>query len=136
MYYPVLSRIGKDSGKLAIGWLDHASPIPQGDIPDVFVERLWELCIHPIVQTRGFHECTFCPKEGKIRLCTRNQQSAYLGSGEICVRGKGKTYHAPNLIYHYITEHHYRPPEEFIGAVMRRRNWVKRQFERLIFNCQ
>src|ERR1043165_9634288 len=91
MYYADLSPIGKKSRGLAIGWLDHASPVPQGEIPEEFVERLRELCIHPIVQTRGFHECTFCPKTGKIRRCNRNGQSAYLGSGEIHVRGNGKT---------------------------------------------
>ena len=136
MYYPDLSRTGKKSRKPAIGWLDRAWPVPQGEVPEPFVERLWELCIHPIVQTRGFHECTFCPQTGTIRRCTRSGQTAFLGSGEIRVRGKGKTYRAPNLIYHYVTEHHYHPPDEFITAVMQRRNWVKRQFDRFIFNCQ
>ena len=43
-----------------------------------------------------------------------------LGSAEIRVLGGGgKVYAAPNLIYHYVAKHKYRPPEEFIEAVMR-----------------
>jgi hypothetical protein len=41
-----------------------------------------------------------------------------LGSAEIRVPGKdGKVYAAPNLIYHYIKDCGYLPPQEFIDAV-------------------
>jgi hypothetical protein len=41
-----------------------------------------------------------------------------LGDAEIIVFGKrGKFYIAPNMIYHYVTVHHYKPPEEFIQAL-------------------
>ncbi|MCX7805518.1 MAG: hypothetical protein N3A38_10060 [Planctomycetota bacterium] len=38
---------------------------------------------------------------------------------EIRVLGRdGKIYAAPTLIYHYVVAHKYRPPQEFIDAVM------------------
>jgi len=41
-----------------------------------------------------------------------------LGYAEIFVFGKrGKIYSAPNMLYHYVTIHHYKPPEEFIQAL-------------------
>ena len=43
-----------------------------------------------------------------------------LGYAQICVFGqRGKIYDAPNMVYHYVTVHHYRPPEEFIQAIKR-----------------
>jgi hypothetical protein len=42
-----------------------------------------------------------------------------LGSAEIRVpSGNGTIYVAPNLIIHYIREHGYRPPDEFIRALL------------------
>jgi hypothetical protein len=41
-----------------------------------------------------------------------------LGYAEIRVFGKpGKVYAAPNMIYHYVTVHHYKPPAEFVQAL-------------------
>lgn len=41
-----------------------------------------------------------------------------LGSAEIRVPGKGvKSYAAPNLLYHYIKDCGYLPPQEFLDAV-------------------
>ena len=41
------------------------------------------------------------------------------GSGEIRVRGTDRTaYTAPILIVHYVEAHGYRPPEEFIAAIL------------------
>jgi len=42
----------------------------------------------------------------------------HLGSAEIRVQGiDGAVYAAPNLIYHYMANHNYLPPEEFLGAI-------------------
>jgi hypothetical protein len=41
-----------------------------------------------------------------------------LGYAEILVFGEhGKIYAAPNMLYHYITVHHYKPPKEFVQAL-------------------
>jgi hypothetical protein len=43
----------------------------------------------------------------------------YGGSFEIIVPGRdGKVYRAPELIQHYVISHRYRPPKEFIEAVL------------------
>jgi hypothetical protein len=44
----------------------------------------------------------------------------WLGSAEIRVQGAdGTLYAAPNLVIHYMTAHHYCPPEEFCRAAAR-----------------
>jgi len=41
-----------------------------------------------------------------------------LGDAEIRVLGRNdRVFAAPNLIYHYVTAHGYRPPDEFLGAL-------------------
>jgi hypothetical protein len=42
-----------------------------------------------------------------------------IGDGEIRVIGKSAIYAAPTLIYHYVVEHQYKPPDEFIEAVLK-----------------
>jgi hypothetical protein len=45
-------------------------------------------------------------------------QKIKLGSAEIHVKGPGgRTFVAPDLVYHYIVAHGYRPSIEFIEAV-------------------
>ena len=44
----------------------------------------------------------------------------WLGNGEIRVTGEdGTVYAAPTMIAHYVAEHHYLPPQEFVDAVLR-----------------
>lgn len=46
-------------------------------------------------------------------------EESILGSAEIRVGlPGGRWYAAPNLVYHYVTAHNYRPPDEFIEAVL------------------
>ncbi len=41
-----------------------------------------------------------------------------LGYAEIRVFGqRGKIYAAPNMLYHYVTVHHYKPPDSFVQAL-------------------
>lgn len=58
-------------------------------------------------QTRGFHTCEFCGGREKA-----------VGNAEIRVPGEGRMYAAPSLVHHYVVAHGYKPPEEFIAAVM------------------
>ena len=51
-------------------------------------------------------------------MIQRGKHTAYLGNGEIRVRGEAAYYASPTLIYHYVVAHHYKPPEEFIEAVL------------------
>jgi len=69
-------------------------------------------------QSRGFHICPFC-EERKLGIPVPiGGKSLTLGSAEIEIADKqGNVYVAPDLIFHYIADHQYLPPQEFIVAV-------------------
>lgn len=133
-YYPDLSPyryFPSDDTPVAvnIGWLSGWYPFRRGKVPLPFLERLREFCIAKVMSTRGFHSCGigWC----KLRQCSGlsflqsqihvdyKNQELRLGSAEIRVFGLGAiVYAAPNLIYHYVSAHQYRPPEEFVQAVL------------------
>jgi hypothetical protein len=94
-------------GSVNIGWLDRKRPFPTGKTSKEFRAKLKQLCRRPVKQTRGFLPCYFC--KGRDRPH---------GSAEIRVAGAGKVYAAPTLVHHYVVAHDYRPPEEFIAAVL------------------
>jgi hypothetical protein len=67
--------------------------------------------------TRGFHGCHLCPREYPFRS-SRNGDELSLGSAEIrAFSNRGAIFAAPNLIYHYVADHRYKPPEEFTDAL-------------------
>jgi len=124
---------------VTVGWLSKVSSYPQGHPTAELVgalERL--LSSHRVHQTRGYHACEFCSKSPLAYGCTKLQQLAYetqlhetqsgkkvlLGSAEIWVPALGQTviYAAPDLIYHYVKEHRYLPPAEFIDVVLSARD--------------
>lgn len=127
-YYPDGSPYAflpeQEDGAVNVGWLDASQPYPTGAVPAEFVERLYELCRHPVNRTRGFHWCNLCPPpDDSSKRWTAELPGPGgpypLGSGEIRVRATGGTrYAAPDLVVHYVTEHRYRPPGEFIAAVL------------------
>ena len=69
-------------------------------------------------QTRGFHQSPFLNPSPVGYPVEYKRQKMLLGSAEIRVPGKaGKTYGAPNLIYHYMKDRGYLPPQEFLDAL-------------------
>lgn len=91
----------------AVGWLGGGHPYCTGPTSSEFHRRLWESCKHPVWRTRGFHQCEFC------------SEHAARGNGEIHVRDfRGEVFVAPALISHYVETHCYRPPDQFIEAVI------------------
>lgn len=106
---------------LNIGWLGISTPFNTGSVSDEFVEKLWEYGKIKINMMRGYHSCDFCGLRQKTfpLLVKRGAEEIKLGYAEIRVFGKNnKVYAAPNLVFHYITEHGYKPPDEFIQSVM------------------
>ncbi len=125
MYYPDLSPYPHDNVScetsfptLCVGWLARKHPYVQGDVPAAFMERLWIFCCNSVFYTLGYHKCPFCRDSSYGALARRGEQEIRLGSAEIRIIGKGAVYAAPNLVYHYVEAHNYRPPEEFIQAVL------------------
>ncbi len=90
-----------------IGWLDRGRPFPTAPTSEEFRVKLGWLCQRRVKQTRGFHRCPFCKGEDRPA-----------SSAEMRVAHMGKVYAAPSLVRHYVVAHAYRPPEEFIAAVL------------------
>ena len=108
-----------DPKLLNIGWLDAKHPFTQGPVSEEFLERLWIYSHVSVRAFRGFHDCDFCLDASRPTLADKNDEVLRLGSAEIRVPGEdGVVYAAPNLIYHYVTTHHYQPPTQFIEAVL------------------
>ncbi len=119
-------REPSDLVSLNIGWLDAAQCYARGDTSQEFKDRLFEFCLDKYVVhiLRGFHACQFCGlsyeqwfEEHEFKY-GENAQWMSIGDGEIRVLGKSAIYSAPTLIYHYVSEHQYKPPTEFIEAVL------------------
>lgn len=103
---------------LAVGWLDAAAEYPRGVTSIEFREVLLRLISsHRMRLFRGSHLCNLCPEGSCVRDGKMVRERT--GNGEIRVRKGDKWYVAPVLVHHYITEHGYRPPDEFIEAVLK-----------------
>ena len=109
-----------------VGWLDEYHSFPRGAVPDLFLDRLKELvCCESRNETLGFHASPFVEMHPNqfynvgcnvaVSHCGRQ---ILLGSAEIHVEGPLKIYGAPDLIYHYVYDCQYLPPNEFIDAVL------------------
>jgi hypothetical protein len=103
---------------LAVGWLGFFT-LRRGATPLRFQELLGQLCRRypPRTATPGFHPCLL----GTClwRWWVRRRFGFVAGNGEIIVPGRGgKVYRAPTLIAHYVREHRYKPPKEFVEAVL------------------
>lgn len=127
-YYEDLTpyEYGRDqpeAGTVNVGWLSRYRPFNKGETPDAFKARLFEFCLdgNLVRFTRGFHVCEFCGiAEGEWfeKHPQYDEGGMGLGNGEIRVIGEGVVYAAPALIYHYVVQHGYRPPDEFVTAIM------------------
>jgi hypothetical protein len=91
--------------KVKVAWLDTVAPFTTGDCPQEFVNKLKK--IKPKIYTKGWHTCPFC------RDATSSTQFLIPVPGE-----NKKFYDVPYMIIHYIEEHNYLPPQEFIDTVM------------------
>jgi hypothetical protein len=104
-----------------IGWLGVGSMFNVGDSEPEFRHALLELIAHGDVNlTRGWHRCEFCDAEPGIEVPFESAQQGrvFLGHAEVHVLGTdGVVYAAPTMVYHYVAEHGYLPPQQFIDAV-------------------
>lgn len=103
---------------LAIGWLDAEHEFPKGPVLQALQSKLLACCFSPVNRTRGFHQSPFLKPSPMGYPVELDGKKMLLGSAEIRVPGlMGKSYVAPNLIYHYIKDCGYLPPKEFLDAV-------------------
>ena len=116
MYYPDLtpftySRAVCGTHVLNIGWLSRSAQFPIGDTSEEFRRALRKLAENPVHLCAGRHKCEFCDFR-RLEIPA--------GNGEIHVPAAAGSvvYAAPELVPHYVEEHRYLPPTEFIEAVV------------------
>jgi len=105
-----------------IGWLAAGTPFQKSAPSNDFLDALWRYCKVSVAQMRGMHDCEICPKEiaHKCAFVEKDYETLLLGSAEIRVFSEnGVIFAAPTLIYHYVTAHHYQPPEAFMTALFK-----------------
>lgn len=106
-----------------VGWLGAGHPYPTGLVSEGLVRVLARLCRKGVHRTRGLHRCEFCVRPaGSGRqppTSSRDEDGEFIvGGAEIRVAGPSDvTFAAPDMIIHYVTDHGYKPPEEFLDAL-------------------
>lgn len=109
----------KDQELIAIGWLGENSDFNRRRTPKGFLDELWRFVINSRVGTLGIHPCALCGTEPLTFVTVEHQnQKMHLGSSHTYVVGRDKIFIMPNLIFHYMRDHQYKPPHEFIEAVL------------------
>ena len=112
-----------EPGLVAVGWLDAGKPFARGDVPRERVDRLRQTCRNGVNRTRGLYRCPLCPRADGAALppptTVHSDAGDYpVGGAEIRVVGpSGTRYAAPDMIIHYVEEHGYAPPEDFLEGL-------------------
>src|SRR5262249_39120956 len=96
----------------AIGWLSSKHPFTEGEVPAEFLARLKEFARRWPSSTGalgwsifwGLHQCELCHR--------------FMAKGNLGVPSGRLLFVAPEMLSHYVEAHRYRPPDEFIAAVM------------------
>ena len=112
---PADAELGLDP--LAVGWIQRNDEFTTGATPEGFAGALLEFCREPhtVCAVRHRRPCPIC---GEQIAVTVGGQTVDLGGAEVRVLGDEEIFAAPDLIYHYVAEHGYRPPPLFVQAVL------------------
>ncbi len=97
----------------AVGWLHPDHPYTKGEVSSEFLSSLKEFTARSGQSAEalyfgafgGIHTCEFCDQAHGIN-------NSGVPSGDLL-------FVAPEMVVHYIEKHGYRPPAEFIAAVLR-----------------
>lgn len=104
-------------GTVNIGWLGASLSFEQIQPDEGLLDLVWDYCKISVAQYRGIHQCEFCG-QSRSDVAERHGEMRLLGSAEIRVFSEsGAIYAAPDLIYHYMAVHRYKPPDQFIVAL-------------------
>lgn len=98
---------------LAVGWLDRRRRFETGSVPARFTEQLRRFCVasQTVNHAPLARPCPLCNEQVML-------DDDRLGAGELRVMGDDDIFTAPDLIFHYVTAHQYKPPQSFIDAVL------------------
>jgi len=129
-----------------VGWLDSNHSYTEGLVSSSVTEKLKELLFldlknladendgllkpHEAIfihgsKTRGIHLCPFCDQSSPIKVepinlkYYRGSKSMLVGINAMYIPStkNGEFYFFPTMLHHYITEHNYKPPEEFLNSL-------------------
>jgi hypothetical protein len=112
----------------AVGWLGSQVP-SSGDTPGECIDRLWLAYEDELLLSdglKGWHDCEICTGDdqhypaggvGPI-IHWRGRDLRLYGHGHYLIRNRNIVYMAPALVLHYILDHRYRPPDEFVETVI------------------
>ena len=119
-------RLPDDFELFVVGWLGNSVPI-RGKVHTECLDALFEAFIAGRIftdGTSGFHNCELCSRENEwypngqvgpvIQL--RGEHLRVRGHGHYLLRYANRVYISPALLLHYILDHEYKPPDEFILA--------------------
>lgn len=106
---------------LAIGWLEHPNELPKGgQLADSVRDRIAFLrfaseLVYSGIIFRGLHECSWCRSQGV------DEWRATLWDSHInlFIPDTDRVFIAPGRIDHYVEQHGYLLPSEFLEALMR-----------------
>jgi hypothetical protein len=96
----------------AVGWLQPNHPYTKGEVSAEFVDRLKEF----IARSGKCHDMFHFPGIGGLHCCEFCGQAH--GGGNLAVPCGNLLYIFPDMTVHYIEQHGYRPPEEFVAALL------------------
>ena len=111
--------MGKNKRLTAVGWLERGFDFPRGPLEtedlrllESSVANLWE----PF-HFMGYHDCSLCTDPSVQTVIRVGSRECFLGASNLWVPGDGQIFVAPSLIFHYVVEHRYRPPDVFLSAL-------------------
>ena len=112
-----------------IGWLSNEHFYEMGETEPEFIEKLTEIIINDYFYDYKFNRircnssCKLC-KESILQPYVDKKRNALmdmpLGFCELLIPSQvnNQYYASPGLILHYIRDHYYKPPQEYIDSVM------------------
>jgi hypothetical protein len=108
---------------MTIEWLslpDVAFPERPRSPEDVDLVRLRWVCLHPTLKVRHLHQCRVCGCRGAPDVA----RSESVGGGRVYGNGicivqlqKGRFVVFYDMLYHYVVEHGYQPPDDVRRAI-------------------
>ena len=112
-----------------IGWLSYEHFYEMGDTEPEFIEKLTEIIISDDIYDYKFNRircnapCNLCRECIEIPYINKKRNALMdmpLGHSELLIPSQvnNQYYASPGLILHYIRDHYYKPPQEYIDSVM------------------
>lgn len=97
-----------------VGWLEKSEKFETAEPSEEVIASLKRQLPFRVLRTRGWFTCHLCRRSDHHKL---DEYKKELGGAEIWIENGQVTYACPDLIIHYIEDHHYKPPAAFLTAL-------------------